>query len=88
MVCYKIEILKSVNHEVRKLDEKWIGKIVKTIHSLSIEPFPSGCVKLKGSVSGYRIRIGDYRLLYDVNRENKVVTVFSVSHRKNAYRKK
>ena len=88
MVCYKIEILQSVNHEVRKIDEKWLGKIVKMIQSLSTEPFPSGCVKLKGSVSGYRIRMGDYRVLYDVNREDMIVTIFSVSHRKNAYRKK
>jgi mRNA interferase RelE/StbE len=52
---------------------------------LENEPRPTGCINLKDK-NGYRIRIGNYRILYEIDDLGKVVSVFKIAHRKEAYR--
>ena len=53
---------------------------------LELNPGPSGCKKLTGSHTRWRIRIGDYRILYEIDDTDRSVIIFRISHRKTAYR--
>jgi mRNA interferase RelE/StbE len=83
---YKIVLSRSVEHDVRKIGKASLGRILQAVRSLSENPFPKGSKKLKGSESSYRIRIGDYRVLYEVDASERLVSVFHIRHRKDAYR--
>ncbi len=61
------------------------GRIVKRLTSLGDNPRPPGVKKLHGR-EGYRIRIGDYRILYVINESEKKVEIVSIAHRKEVYR--
>src|SRR5688572_937261 len=61
-----IEFAKSATKDLRGIDRQWIPKIVAEIAMLADEPRPDGCKKLVGSEHTYRIRIGDYRVIYEI----------------------
>jgi len=87
MASYKVEISKNVRKkDLPPIAKSDVVKIVKRIESLAGNPFPKGAVRLKGREE-WRIRQGDYRILYVV--EHDVVTVFvvKVGHRREIYRK-
>ena len=86
MDSYKVYLLKSSDRDIRKIDKQEIKRIVESIKSLEENPFPKQSKKLKGSESSYRLRIGDYRILYEVDIQNKIVEIFHIRHRKDAYR--
>ena len=85
MDYYRIDVLKSVYREVRKIDKKNLFRIITKIKTLEKNPFPVQTKKLKGSESSYRLRVGDYRIIYEVDTQNKIVTIFHIRHRKEAY---
>lgn len=85
MDYYRIDVLKSVDREARKIDKKNLDRIVSKIKSLTKNPFPVQTKKLKGSESSYRLRVGDYRIIYEVDTQYKLVTIFHIRHRKEAY---
>jgi len=87
MVSYKILWKKSAAKELKDLDKQIIPKIISTVENLSNNPFPSGAKKLIASDFTYRIRFGDYRIIYSVFRTRLVVEIIRVGHRKNIYRK-
>jgi len=87
MGSYKTEILHSAEKEARKINKEHLKRIVDVIDALSENPFPKHAKKLAGSRSSYRIRTRDYRILYEVSKPDKVITIFHILHRKNAYRK-
>jgi mRNA interferase RelE/StbE len=68
-----------------KLDKKVIQVIKTAIASLANDPRPSGCKKLKGE-DAYRIRVGDYRVIYEIEDDKIIVIVVSVGHRKDIYK--
>jgi mRNA interferase RelE/StbE len=61
--------------------------LMQLIESLAKNPFPVQSKKLKDSESCYRLRVGDYRVIYQVDTENKFVIIYHVRHRKDAYKK-
>jgi len=85
MEKYKIEIKESAVKELNSIPKKDLKKIVQKIRSLSDNPRPNGCVKLSGR-ERYRIRQGDYRILYSIENEILVVYVMKIGHRKEVYR--
>jgi mRNA interferase RelE/StbE len=85
MSSYEILWKKSAARELRNIDSQYIPKIIITIESLSENPFPKGYRKLKNSKQSYRIRIGEYRVIYQVDNLEKIVTVFHIRHRRDAY---
>jgi len=85
MEKYKIEIKESVVKELNSIPKKDLKKIVQKIRSLSDNLRPNGCVKLSGQ-ERYRIRQGDYRILYSIENEILVVYVIKIGHRKEVYR--
>ncbi len=86
MAYYKIIWKKSAYKDLKKIDKKQIPRVIQSIESLSTNPFPEGCRKLHGSIMQYRIRVGDYRIIYQVQFEGKIIIIFYVRHRKDAYR--
>jgi mRNA interferase RelE/StbE len=87
MASYKVEISKSVRKkDLLTIPKADVAKIVKRIESLADNPFPEGAIRLKGREE-WRIRQGDYRILYVV--EHVLITVFvvKVGHRREIYRK-
>ena len=73
MAPYKVELLKSATRDIRKVDKQYITRIVITIRSLANNPFPKQLRKLHGTESSFRLRVGDYRIIYEVDTERKVV---------------
>jgi len=86
MDLFKIDLKRSFEQDIKKIDKQFIAKIVEIVESLSSNPFPPQSKKLKGSVSSYRLRIGDYRVIYKIETTTKLVEVFYVRHRKDIYK--
>ncbi len=86
MPCYKVEVKKSALKEIEKLDRSVVGQIVNKIEALAKNPHPSQSLKLSGSERSYRLRVGHYRILYQINETVKLITVYAVGHRKDIYR--
>ena len=87
MASYKVEISKSVRKkDLPSIPKADVIKIAKRIESLVDNPFPEGAIRLKGREE-WRIRQGDYRILYVVEQEIVTVFVIKIGHRREIYRK-
>jgi len=84
-VSYTVEIKRSAEKEMDRLPNKIHRHISEKILALEANPRPPGTRKLQGG-EGYRLRIGDYRVLYTVDDQTRHVFVYSVAHRREAYR--
>ncbi len=85
MAEYAITFARSARRELEALDAKVVGRIFQRIEALGKKPRPSGCKKLVGSKSLWRIRIGDYRVVYAIYDDKQSVDIVAVRHRKNVY---
>lgn len=85
MSKYTIDFKKSAFKELQKLPKKEISKITKLIASLATVPRPSGCKKLKGFSNLYRVRSGNYRVIYSVEDQILVIEILEIVNRKDAY---
>jgi mRNA interferase RelE/StbE len=83
-VSYAIEILRSAQKQLGKVDLQDRARIVAAVRSLSGNPRPHGCIKLSGRPA-WRIRIGTYRVIYEIHDQQLVVVVVNIGHRKDAY---
>jgi mRNA interferase RelE/StbE len=84
MVVYKIYIERAVYKQLKNIPEKDYLRIMATIATLANVPRPSGYKKLRGR-SGYRIRVGNYRIIYEINDRILTVTVIDAGDRKEIY---
>jgi len=84
-MIYSVFIERFAQKQILKLDKKVIPVIKSAIASLADNPRPYGYKKLKGE-DAYRIRVGDYRIIYEINDNEILVIVVSVGHRKNIYK--
>jgi len=82
---YRIIIERRAAKEIECLPNDIIQRIADTIKNLKFNPRPHGSKKLIGEV-GWRVRIGDYRILYTIADSQKLITIYRVKHRKEAYR--
>lgn len=85
MVKYSISIRKSAKKELKKIRKKDIQQILKRIKGLSINPRPTGCEKLSDQ-ERYRIRQGDFRIVYSIQDDDKSVWITKIGNRKEIYR--
>jgi mRNA interferase RelE/StbE len=85
-MAFHIEWKKSTRKDLRKLPSAMTDKIIEAVEGLAKNPFPHGVEKLSGSEHAYRIRLGDYRVVYEVVAESKLVEIQRVRHRKDIYR--
>jgi len=84
MESYRIVIKKSAAKEIERIEKKDRIRIVEKIRSLASDPHPAGSKKLSGQ-DKYRIRQGNYRILYQVINEELVINVVKVGHRRDIY---
>jgi mRNA interferase RelE/StbE len=82
---YTVLVERYAQKQIMKLDKKLIPVIKAAIAELASNPRPYGYKKLKGE-DAYRIRVGDYRIIYEINDGIVLVTVVSVGHRKDVYK--
>lgn len=83
---YRIDIRKSAEKVLKKMDQKYQKHIYEKLLELGEEPRGHKCEKLVGEENGYRKVVWPYRILYMIDDVNKVVDVYLIAHRKEAYR--
>jgi len=83
---YRLIIKRSAERDLRRLPRELFLRLNKQILALREEPRPAMVRKMEGSVSDWRLRVGDYRLLYEVNDTERTVTIVRVRHRRDVYR--
>jgi len=83
---YTIVFARSAREELEDLPSSVALRVLARIEALAREPRPRGCCKLSGSENVWRIRIGDYRVLYAIDDPGRLVDIIAVRHRKDAYR--
>ena len=85
-MSYRIEIKPRAKKALARIPNPYRKRIAIAIDGLAQTPRPAGCAKLTGSEDGWRIRVGDYRVVYQIADKVLVVYVVRVSHRKDVYR--
>ena len=86
MASYKVVFKPSVEKDLRALLQSVVRRVFKKIEVLQDEPFPRQSTKLAGAEHLYRIRVGDYRVIYGVDKDLNQVIVHYVRHRREVYR--
>ena len=82
---YSLEVKRSASKEIAALPKADCQRVVAKIQLLASEPRPHGCEKLSGAEK-YRIRQGDYRILYEIDDSSRLVIIVKVGNRKEVYR--
>lgn len=85
MASYRLEWRRSTKKDLRRIASADIPRIISAAEALAEDPFPPGCAKLSSSERSYRIRVGNYRILYDVHSGWLIIEVIKVGHRKDVY---
>ncbi len=86
MAC-RIEVSPAAARQLRKIDRRALPRIVEKIDSLAFEPRPHDCEKLSGHEGLYRVRVGDYRIVYGVEDRLVLVVVLKVANRAEIYQR-
>lgn len=84
---YRVEIKKSAVKELKKIPNKDLPSIIKSIEELSQNPYPVMAKKLSGDEK-YRLRVGNYRILYQIFNATITIIIVKVAHRKDVYKSK
>lgn len=85
MAAFKITFKSSVEKDLKRLDRAMVPRIMRAIEALANDPTPMSSKKLVGAEHTYRIRVGDYRVIYIFNRQLREIEVQRVRHRKDVY---
>ena len=83
---YEVLVERTAERDLQSLPQAILKRIIPRIKALSDNPRPSGCHKLTGSRNDWRIRIGDYCVVYEVDDARKRVRIFRIRHRREVYR--
>ena len=83
---YELIIRPSAEKALDRLPQATRQRLVNAMQKLREQPRPAGAIKLQGEERTYRVRVGDYRLVYDIHDDKLIVLVLRVAHRKDAYR--
>ena len=86
MSSYRVTLARSAEKELLALGDPLVRRIFARIESLASSPRPPGCKKLEGRTGAWRIRVGEYRVIYTIDDGKRVVDVSAVRHRRDAYR--
>ena len=84
---YRVVFRKSITPDMRRIPNRDLRRILETIDALSEDPRPPGVEKLSGQ-ERYRVREGDYRIIYEVKDDQVIVVVVKIGHRKDVYRRR
>jgi mRNA interferase RelE/StbE len=82
---YAVEVKPSARKELETLPDSLLARVVRKLESLRESPRPAGCRKLKGSKDQWRVRVGDWRVLYIIDDAARLVSVTRIAHRREVY---
>jgi len=82
---YSLEIKQSAQKELDSLDDALFRRVDRKILALADNPRPAGCKKLRGYRDQWRIRVGDWRIVYSIDDAAKLVSIMRVAHRREVY---
>jgi mRNA interferase RelE/StbE len=83
---HEIYIERRAERDLKRVSAGEFDRIIRAIRALAREPRPKGCRKIEGSKSDWRIRIGDYRVIYEIDDGAQAVRIMRVRHRSEVYR--
>ncbi len=83
---YEVYLERAAENDLKRLSTTNFHRVISRIKTLAEEPRPSGCRKLTGSKNDWRIRIGDNRVLYEIDEKAKAVRIMRVRHCREVYR--
>ena len=86
MALYTVSFRRSAEKDLRKLDAAVQRRVLHAVEGLARERHPLGCRKMQGGEDAFRIRLGDYRVIYTVDDGVKIVAVERIRHRREVYR--
>ena len=84
-MTYKVRLSKRAYRELVRLQQPTRSRIVERLEELKGDPFPHGVAKLQGRDNTFRVRVGDYRILYEVLLKERLVLVDKIDHRGSVY---
>lgn len=86
-MTYRVEVDNRAARQIQNLPPTTRDRAIAAVEALRTEPRPAGCVKLKAqALPAWRVRVGDYRILYRIHDEHQLVRVYGVLRRDEAYR--
>ncbi|MCD6237862.1 MAG: type II toxin-antitoxin system RelE/ParE family toxin [Thermotogae bacterium] len=83
---YEIYLERAAERDLKRISAKQFQHIISKIKVLAANPRPTGCRKITGSKSDWRIRIGNYRVIYEIDDKEKIVRILRIRHRREVYR--
>lgn len=86
MASYNVELTRTAEKQLRRIAKRARNRLVEAIRGLADRPRPIGARKLQGYDDVYRIRVGQYRVVYEVRDDRVIVIVLKVGHRKDIYK--
>ena len=85
MASYDVALTSGAERELKKLSGQLMARIIPRLENLASNPRPSGCKKLRGGDDEWRIRVGDYRVVYTIDDAKLLVEVTRIRHRSEVY---
>ena len=85
MSSYRVALTSSAEKELHRLPKKAIARMMSRLEQLVSAPRPPGCKKLKGGDNEWRIRVGDYRIVYVIDDAARTIDVTRIAHRRDVY---
>ena len=86
MAAYKVTFKPSVEKDLANLSRDLLARVLKRMELLKEHPLPRQALKLEGSEGLYRLRVGDYRIIYGIGSRVEQVVIHHVRHRREVYR--
>lgn len=86
MASYSVSFKPSLQKDFRRLSPQILSRVLERIEGLQSDPFPHQAIKLSGADRLYRLRVGDYRIIYEVDTAAQQVIIHYVRHRREVYR--
>lgn len=83
---YEIYLERAAERDLKRIVALDFQRLISSIRELAVEPRPSGCRKITGSKGDWRIRVGSYRIIYEIDDRVRAVRVMRVRHRREVYR--
>ena len=85
MSSYRVAFTASAEKELHRLPAKLVARMMPRIEGLGAVPRPAGCKKLKAGDKQWRIRVGDYRIVYEIDDSARTVDITRIAHRREVY---
>ena len=82
---YSVVITPHAERDLRRLDRTTKNRILPVALGLADDPRPHGCLKIKGEENRWRLRVGDWRIGYEINDETQTVRIVTIGHRREFY---